>query len=80
MGSLLTEGIDWDVTKQVTETTILEAYKPAWPMRKEDGYNYRRAPCESHRLQGMISDTSSLADQAMHEGLGERTPAGTYMV
>jgi hypothetical protein len=27
-------------TKRLTETTFLEAYKPAWPMLQEDEYNY----------------------------------------
>ena len=57
-----------------------EGYKPAWPMLKEDEYNYWRSPCESHRLQGMISDTSRLADQAIHEGSVERKCAWIYIL
>jgi len=56
-----------------------ESYKPAWPILKEDEYNYWQAPCESHRLQGMISDTSRLADQAIHKGSGERNRAWIYI-
>jgi len=36
-------------------TTILEAYKPAWPKQKEFEYNHWHALCGSRRLQEMMS-------------------------
>jgi hypothetical protein len=42
-GALSTEGTDWDVYqtayRNACRTTILQGYKPAWPMLKEDEYN-----------------------------------------
>jgi len=54
------------------ETTILVAFKPAWPMPKEDEYNYWWAPSESHQLQEVMSDIEA-GRKAIHEGLQSAT-------
>jgi len=41
----------------------------AWPTLKEDKYNNRRAPCESHRLQERMSDIEA-GLQSYARGLG----------
>ena len=50
--ALPTEGTEWDVYQTAyrdeCRTTILEAYKPAWRMRKEHEYSYRQADQAMH--------------------------------
>ena len=78
-----TDGPDWDVYQTAyrneCRTPILEAYKPAWPMLKEDENNYWRAPCESHRLQERMSDIEA-GLQSYARGSGEHKHACIYMV
>lgn len=59
-GAIPTEGTNWDVFNRAWRTgcctTILEAYKRSWWIVNEYECNYRRALCESDRLQDMMSD------------------------
>jgi hypothetical protein len=55
---------DVDQTAYVTycQTTILEAYVPAWLVLKEYEYNNQQAPCEICRQPVMISGILRLAN------------------
>jgi len=82
--ALSTKGTDWNVYQTTYHIgcwiTILEAYKPAWPMLKEVEYNYWLGLCNCHQLQEMISDISKLLDIAIHEGSAKCKHAGIHMM